>query len=364
MDNLKSRLHPQSKGGAFIKSFPTHSQSYIYDQALAIIAFSKEKDQSSAKKLLQALSHVQNPDGSLYFSYYMDGQSPYPVEGDKRYAGAIAWVALAAATYQMEFKSSEFKKFNEKILNYLSNQMHPIKINGKKQRGVAFAPSDLSSTEWNENDVAALEHNLDAFAAFYHYAKINRHDQFASIANELRKFNLALWDDSRSHFWSGVNIKTGVINKQELYLDNQTWSLLALDDPSLQKLNLKDALSMNCEKFLVEHEGIMGFMDMKPTNRPSPFKFVWSEGSAGQILAMKSFKTMKQEEFTCGQLGPQALLNDIKKMRQEDGGIAYASSAQNPDFSTSSSVAGTTWYYFAANNINPFKVSDTSRLFE
>ena len=364
MENLRSRLHAQNKGGAFIKSFPTHSQSYIYDQALAIIAFSKEKDQASAKKLLMALSQVQNQDGSLYFSYYLNGESPYPAEGDKRYAGAIAWVALAAATYQMEFKASEFKKFNSKILNYLSTQMNSVKIKGKEFRGIAFAPTDLSGTDWNENDVAALEHNLDAYAAFYHYSQINEDRKFAAMASELRKFNLALWDDSRSHFWSGVNIKTGVINKQELYLDNQTWSLLALDDSSLKNLNLKDALSMNCDLFLVEHKGILGFMDMKPANRPSKFKFVWSEGSAGQILAMNSFNGLKQENFNCGQHDPLAFLNGIKKMQQDDGGIAYASSNQNPDFSTSSSVAGTTWYYFASNNINPFKVSSSSRLYE
>ena len=112
--NLKTRLHTLPQGGKLIKSFTNHSQSYIYDQALAIIAFTKQEDQENAKDLLHALSNLQKIDGSLYFSYYLNGESPYPVEGDKRYAGAIAWVALAAITYQHKFKSKEFLGFNLK----------------------------------------------------------------------------------------------------------------------------------------------------------------------------------------------------------------------------------------------------------
>jgi len=58
-------------------------------------------------------------------------------------------------------------------------------------------------------------------------------------ARVLKEFTVALWDKSRSHFWSGVNLKTGAINKGELYLDNQSWSTLALDQETIQNLNLK-----------------------------------------------------------------------------------------------------------------------------
>nr|MBA2406130.1 hypothetical protein [Bdellovibrionales bacterium] len=70
--NLTSRLHPLPQGGTLIKSFTNHSQSYIYDQALAIIAFAKQGHQRKAKNLLKALAHLQRTDGSLYFSYYLN----------------------------------------------------------------------------------------------------------------------------------------------------------------------------------------------------------------------------------------------------------------------------------------------------
>ena len=354
ISNLQSRLQVSPKGGKLIKSFSHHTQSYIYDQALAIIALTKHGDQKNARALLEGLKNLQHKDGSLYFSYYMNAESPYPIEGDKRYAGAIAWVAMAAITYQKEFKTKEFVPFNYKILKYLTTQMKHIEVDGKKTYAITFAPTDLEATTWKENETVALEHNLDAYSAFSKFLELNPHIAWNKHVTDLHEFIVGMWDSSRSHFWSGANTKTHQINKQELYLDNQTWSLLALDAKTIKKLDTKDALSLNCDNFLVEHEGITGFMDSKPTRRPASTKFVWSEGTAGQILAMQKFSDVHQEKISCNKIEADDFLKHIKKMKQSDGGIAYATTTTNPDFTTSSSVAGTAWYYFAANKINPF----------
>ncbi len=350
--NLRSRILslPENRG-TLIKSFTEHTQSYIYDQALAIIAFSKHKDQATARKLMKGLSSLQLKDGSLYFSYYLDGKSPYPTEGDRRYAGAIAWVALAAVHYQNEFKSREFVSFNLGVLNWLRSEIRPISINGSELEALRFGPSDVSITPWKENKTAALEHNLDAYAAFTHFSQLNPEYKSKSEIKSLRKFILALWDKTRSHFWSGADIATGKINREELYLDNQTWSLLALDKEALSQIDMHEALSLNCETFYVEHDGVAGFMDSKPTLGPKKYKFVWSEGTLGQILAME------KADFQCEQKKTHELLSEVKKMKKKDGGIAYATKTTNPDFTTASSVAGTAWMYFAINKINPFEVN-------
>ena len=41
ISNLQSRLQVSPKGGKLIKSFSNHSQSYIYDQALAHVALQR-----------------------------------------------------------------------------------------------------------------------------------------------------------------------------------------------------------------------------------------------------------------------------------------------------------------------------------
>lgn len=357
IQNLSSRMQKLPKAdGALIKSFTNHSQSYVYDQALAIIAFSKANEKNKARELLLGLRSLQMKDGSLYFSYYLDGKSPYPIEGDKRFAGAIAWVAMAATHYQNEFKSKEFVSFNSKILSYLHSQMASIEVNGTKTKALRFAPSDIKVSSWNEFETAALEHNLDAYAAFQFFEKLNASKIYQKDIKHLETFVMNMWDQSRGHFWSGANIKTGAINQSELYLDNQSWSLLALSEEHLKKIKPKDAMELNCEVFFVKHEGIHGFMDSKPTRRPASSQFVWSEGSLGQILAMEKLEKIHKEPLKCNDRGSAELLKSIHFMKKEDNGIAYSTSTPNPDFTTASSVAGTAWLYFAANSFNPFEL--------
>jgi len=355
--NLSSRLHELPNGrGTLIKSFSHHSQSYIYDQALAIITFTKENDHSTAKKLLHGLESLQLEDGSLYFSYYLDGKSPYPEEGDKRFAGAISWVALAATHFQNQFKSKEFINFNYRLLTYLKTQMHAVKLQDSSFKALVFSPTDIKASPWSENQTAALEHNLDAYSAFLHFSKLNKTNKWESEIKNLNMFIMAMWDKDKFHFWSGANIKTGKINKSELYLDNQTWSLLALDVDALKKLNPSQALNLNCEKLFVQHEGIHGLMDSKPARGPASSQFVWSEGSLGQVLAMRKLSKMENRTIYCNEKTSAELLSSVKKMKTSDGGIAYSTTTINPDFTTSSSVAGTAWLYFASNDFNPFQI--------
>lgn len=353
MNNLSSRFNDLPEGrGTLIKSFNNLTQSFIYDQALAVIAFTKENDQVKARKLLNALKHLQLADGSLYFSYFLDGTSPYPQEGDKRIAGAMAWVSLAATHYQNKFNSKEFLSFNYQLLTYLRSQIVLMHLKGVEHHALVFAPNDIKSTPFPENDTVALEHNLDAYAAFYHFNRVNKTTKWHLEIASLKKFIISMWDSERNHFWSGTSISTSTINKSELYLDTQTWSLLALDPASLKEIQPKKALQVNCEQFLVQHDGISGFHDSKPTRSHNFHEFVWSEGTLGQVIAMK------QQNVTCNSQGPQHFLSEIKKMRKEDGGIAYATSTKKKDFTTSSSVAGTAWLYFASNDFNPFHVEE------
>jgi hypothetical protein len=133
------------------------------------------------------------------------------VEGDKRIAGSIAWVALAAIHYQNKFKSKEFVPFNYKILSYLETQMHAIEVKGAKTLALKFAPSDVMNTKFYENDVTALEHNLDAYAAFKHFQRVNKVTKWTDTEKNLKNFILLMWDEKRKHFWSGANFSNNTI---------------------------------------------------------------------------------------------------------------------------------------------------------
>jgi hypothetical protein len=352
---LSSRIHPLNlERGSLIKSFSDKEQSYVYDQALAIISFTQANEKDKARKLLKAFKSLQLSDGSLYFSYYLDGTSPYPAEGDKRIAGALSWVALAAIQYQKKFKSEEFLDFNKRLLTYLSGEIFPIEVKGKKASALRFAPHDFPDTAFRENDTAALEHNLDAYAAFYHFSKINHHSEWKNTVNGLRDFILSMWDQNKSHFWSGANFSSSAINKSEYYLDNQSWSVLALDERTLGEISAFKALEMNCEIFLVKRSDLHGFYDSRPVRAPAETTFVWSEGTLGQAMAMKRMNQLSRKKVSCGELTSADFLEAVKRMQKEDGGIAYSTKTSNKDFTESSSVAGTAWLYFAIKDFNPF----------
>lgn len=350
--HLDKRLHFNSNSEiAFVQSFENRDQSYVYDQALAIIAYAHEKNQKKADALIEALKKVQLSDGSLYFSYYQNGKSPYPLEGDKRFAGALAWVALSLGHYQNAFSSKKHSDFHKKLLGYLHSQL----VNVDGSLALKFNPTDIKETSWREDETAALEHNLDAYAAFRIFNELNPDSEWKETPAKIQHFVLSLWDSSQNHFWSGMNVKSGAINKEEIYLDNQTWSILALKDSDLSLISATKALKLNCEELMTEHKGIHGFFDRRPNRGPAQYEFVWSEGSLGQILAMEKLSHLNSSPFKCSGKSSEDFLVSLKKMMAQDGGIAYAS-ADVPDFTTSSSIAGSAWFYFAKKKINPFSI--------
>lgn len=354
MKYLKLSVQPLPlKKGSLVKSFDHKNQSYIYDQALAIIAFSKAKNKKAAKELLLALKHLQLPDGGFYFSYYLDGTSPYPNEGERKIAGSIAWVALAANHYQKEFSSPEFLPMTKKILSYLKEQILVIEIQDKIIQAIAFSPNDLSMTPWNETQILALEHNIDTYAAFMTFSKINNEPGYFELSQSLLPFIYSMWDKRRNHFWSGYNLKNKKINNEEFYLDNQTWTLLALDEKLLNDFSSKLALERNCQELLVMDQTIKGFMDSKPSRRPPDLRFVWAEGSSGQYLSQLRIQSLLNEKINCN-LKEEDILTNIEAMTHENGGTSYATSGDHPDFTKSASVAATAWYFFALKKINPF----------
>ncbi|MGH7233653.1 MAG: hypothetical protein ACREJU_20170, partial [Nitrospiraceae bacterium] len=80
---------------------PIHRKCFVYDAAVASLAFGMAGDWSSASTLLQALARVQRSDGSFWFSYNVD--DTWPEDGDHDMAivraGATAWVGYAFSFY-------------------------------------------------------------------------------------------------------------------------------------------------------------------------------------------------------------------------------------------------------------------------
>lgn len=353
---LKKRVVPNKElGSTFIKSFAKKDVSYIYDQALATMAFIHANDKTNAENLLKTIEKLYANHGPLHFAYMTEGSSAFDGDEIRVIHGALAWTVMAANYYQKQFSDKRFTPFAHKVLTYLETQKEKA-LDGE---AIRFAQKDLKSTPWDETKVLALEHNVDAYSAFNIYADLNNDKNFKKTAGEIKKFISGLWDNQKKHFWSGYLLDKKKINKDEIYLDNQTWTLLAIDESDINYEDANHALNKACESFYhVAKENkseIHGFFDRRSVRAPAFDKFVWSEGTAGKLLASKF--TNPHQKYNCNDQGEHHFRNSFNQMKKKDGAISYATQTGNIDFTTDSSVAGTAWAYFYHVGLNPFKLT-------
>lgn len=340
---LEKQLKNFGGDATFIQSYEDREQSYVYDQALAVIAFSRAGEFKKASKLIRALKKTQLDDGSWYFSYYLDGTSPHPQEGDMRPSGSIAWVTLAILTYQ---KLSEDTQFESVWLRALKHLRLNIQYHDKlRSFALRFSSVDNSKTPYNERNISSLEHTVDTISALKLAYELKQEASWLNDQIQLQDFALKMWDAEAGHFWSGADLKKGEVNKSEFYLDNQSWTALALKHLGLET-QFKSALLASC-KLQVKDDEKVGFTESQHMLMKA--KFIWSEGTAGKALALESFKT------SCPGTKISSYAQTLEIMKV-DGGVRYADRENIPHFSYSPSVAGTVWTWFLKNKINPFDV--------
>ena len=290
---------------------------WVYDEALAVIAFTALGQRKVAEKILLALEKLQNTDGSFDFSYQI---STLQSTSKRRYTGSIAWVAMAINFYQAMTGNNRYNVFLWKILDWISRQQ----VTDKEKEpygGVSMGIRD---------DAFSMEHNLDCFSAFSHY----HNDYFQERARRIERFVLKhlYKTDPQPHFLTGYR-------DPSLYLDCQSWAVLALGRKYCQVLSFADSQFLVKEGFLGDNHDIQGYFERQAKDAP-----VWSEGTEGMALAFYLCGKSDNGDFYHGQ---------VKRMMAENGGIAYAT-VNGYEFSTSPSVAGTVWYIFYEMKLNPF----------
>lgn len=352
---LRKRLVTPAKGrhqpARWIESYEGKARAYTYDQALAVIAFTHAGDQRSARQILNALRNFQRPNGGWLFSYPEDDQN--------QISGAIAWVAMAGNAYAERFRSKEFDGMTRAALKHLAAQLVSIRVGKQKHQAVRFAPKDDRRTVWDESTVISLEHNLDAYAAFRGY-RGKAQTQYRTIASTLRRFVESQW--AGNHFRPGFRTDQNRPNLEELYLDTQTWGLLALGPVGAKGQDFSKGLEFACDGFISENQSSVGMFDYRPARGQAPDHFIWSEGTLGVIAATHVLQPGQTDPEIPGCEGRRVseLWKSIRTMTRPSGGVAYATKNRR-GFSTRASVAGTAWAYFAAVRHNPFSPEPTTR---
>jgi hypothetical protein len=339
--------------GRLIRSFRDMDSAFLYDQALAVIAFSLAGDQAHADQIINAMAKLQAASGAWVFSYLTDGSDGNPGV-DMRISGSNAWFGMALNAYQKAFKSTKYLAVSTKLHNYLLGEVVPVTINNVARKGLRFAPTDYAA---GRSGIFALEHQLDAYASMHQYYALNGGSQYLTAANSLRSMSEGLWNGSR--FLGGYDANTQTLNTSERYLDNYSWSVLALGNTGSSGQNFAAALPAMCDYFTATGKldypsrkvgGVVGFYDVIYDNVSSSSPFVWSEGTLGAIMAMRQ----GAGTMTCAGNTATDIVESINYMVDKLKSMPYATQNSNADFTSSGSVAGTAWLYYANQAKNPY----------
>ncbi len=284
---------PQWSRMGLVSSWPGDAAAWLYDQALALLVFSRT-DVSKADKLASALVDLQNADGSWADCY--DARSGAVVE-EKEWAGSIGWTVYALARHAASTGNEEFRESAVRGAEWL------------KARQAEHA---------NGRVVDGTEGNLDAWWAF-------RATGFDTEAEKLKRYLLdEAWHPGQQRWRRGYG-------DNEIALDPQTLGALFAEAVGERDRALAALSFAQYTLATTSFDGMVRGLD-----GAGPFS-VWNEGTAQYIVA--------------GGPGAQAYLADLRRQQQ------YASGAMagSPDEFTGDHVwhfnrhgiAPTAWLYFA-----------------
>lgn len=349
--------------GSLIASYSNGevSRSFIYDQALAITAFTMLTDYDRAARLIKGLVPLIEKDGSLQFSY--DAKNPVHEKEAMVRTGAIAWVGYSVCFYLKvsgdKKNSSEFIDFAKKIAAYVisrqikeNNDMRQwlvtggdasIRLTAEKEIKEVFVPGPVT---W-----CSVEHNIDSYFFLKLLGELTGDRSYDSAAFDIKRGLIAkCWDRKHGQFIRGVNQEEG--RDRVLALDCASWG--GIFAASVQDIGkMESCIDSVRSRYMNEADGITGckayynkpvyenylvgklIYPDDPRKSWKSLKAVWPEGTLGvAALFLKAGK----------QVDAEALLRSLEKMQDASGGIPYHSIRIPNEFETNPSVASTAWY--------------------
>jgi hypothetical protein len=360
---------------------PIHRKAFIYDVALAAIAFSMAGDWTNASLVLNALVRVQRSDGSFWFSYNVE--NTWPEDGDHDMAviraGAMAWAGYALAFYlENRPSTNEPRALRERAL-FLSaaravtdflltlRVMDSSKAQGLLRGGRATVllgmdPRGTITESYEDQPIRwiSTEHNISSYFLLIAMSLLTDDPRYRDAAHAIQSTLLAeLWQDDLGQFAQGMR-EDGAIDRTRA-LDCASWGALFLFAIG-EKDKMAQAMSTVDRVYKSEHRGIRGYRpyseapvydnprierallpdapDVQWQNLP----FVWSEGTLGVALGQLRLGNVARA---------RGLLIEMLKLR-EGGGLQYASRELPYEFVGYPSVGGTAWHIIVEETLrNP-----------
>jgi len=348
-------------------------RSFVYDDALAAIAFTMLGHNREAESVLNALDRLVRPDGSLWFGY--STQNRWPTERDHEGAivrtGAVAWVGYAFAYYlgarslsqpgyvSTEAVASRYLRAAESIAAWMLSRQVGDRSDprfGLLTGGTGAVGSPAEKYNTAEVRWVSTEHNLDSWFFLRDLARITGRRDLEAAAESVRGGLLSLWSETDSQFVQGIH-ETGKIDTA-LPLDCASWGALFLEAQGRDEQARRCVAAME-DRFSYTPPNAAAAAGYRPYG-PEPVHgdprvdswyfpdapgklwqdvpFVWGEGSLGAAAALAR----------TGRTTDALQLIDAMRSLAVAGGLRYAAGSVAFQFTEYPSVASTAWYIIAA----------------
>ena len=355
-------------------------RSYIYDAALAAIAFAMTDRYREAEDVLLALGRQVRSDGSVWFGVNLHNEWPSEEAhgGATIRSGASAWAGYAA-TFYLRKRAADTPDFHTQerigarilsVAETIARHLLSLQITDREDPRYGLVTGGMGSYELKteaDGEVSSqytgeaigwvsAEHNIDAYFLFRDLALLTGSARYERGAAMVVEGLLSMWDAEQRQLIQGI--KESGRRDTVLPLDTASWgSILLRQAGELEKA--EQTLEAGLERFQIDKSGLFRpyaedpvylnkevsrtyFSD--PDLTWNQLDINWPEGSLGMATALIK-------------AGREAKARQIIKASEEfavdaaGGVLRYASQEVPHQFSTYPSVASTAWLVIAVENL-------------
>ncbi|MDD4736542.1 MAG: hypothetical protein PHP44_10625 [Kiritimatiellae bacterium] len=344
--------------------------AYVYDNALAVLAFLSAGNVSRARLVANALVYAQEHDRHYHDgrirNAYQGGDLRLPAgwmpTGNARAARLPGWSDAKSGTWCEDANSagtsvgnlawsmlaliSTYEATGEP--QYILSAMKMgkwIVENCRDERGAGGFSAGFEGWEPEQEKLMykSTEHNIDLFAVFTRLYAITQRPIWKENADHALCFVKAMWDGKEGKFWTGTQADGETIFCDVIPLDTQAWALLSLREEGVAFVKGLDY----AEKCMA----VSGGYDFNQDGDG-----VWYEGTAQMATV---YAAMGQVEKA------SEILHRMRKAQHHSGGL-YATDREEvtTGFYTLGGdewlyyrrlhVGATAWFALAEMNRNPF----------
>lgn len=379
LDDIRfvGRIESLKTAPVLLRSYETdniyiQNAAFSYDNALAAMAFLSEGMQDEAGQILDAfvyaVEHDRYEPGRVRNAYAAGSIEAFPgwesgarLPGwydpetgetgtwfEDRYqvgsnVGNTSYVALALLQYDALYGSETYRKTAETLMDWVIDTCSdgsPGFVAGYDGWPEGKTPTVYPFT------YKSIEHNIDAYAAFTRLYALTGNARYRTAAESALTLITSMYDESAGVFYTGTGDDGVTPSKDNIVLDAQVWSMLALGDAFTPY-----------ETSFARAEG------MRLTDGGYPFCETnanggwWAEGTAYTALALRLQGKHSAAEQAFGALCsiqlesgafPAATVDNLSTGFNLFTGEPWV-------YSTDAHIAPTAWFIMALNGFNPYQ---------